>query len=350
MPQQGADSTQFTNETSFPVSSESRQERVSAVRSTIQELENVQPHLPTADPKWIGDLKSYIQSLHAAPIAQLPKEQFDNLYHVRKMLLWAPVGVIRSHGLDLQTLLLLSYFYASTLALEPAFPDIGAIFMSALVAPPLEEVLSVMQAFHAAQGLDTVYQMLLVYPRRVMDDHSSTFRATWNRPSISVSQSQGGPFELTALSIDLANQQLSDQYTYTPGLSPAFSPSTLSLIPPALVTHHSQGSSFLEVPSSTMDSFSYGSFTTSPASYHATTTSNYISSPLVSPGLRSPSDASEYHLSSYHQHSRQSSAVDTDPFASSSFEPYSAAAQSTGYSTNSDGVAGGCVMPTAVWT
>jgi hypothetical protein len=347
----------FVNETSYPLTADSREDRVKAVRTVLGELGNLQPHLSNVDPKWVDDLKAYITQLHTAPIAQKPKEQFDNLYHVRKMLLWAPVGIIRSRGVDTDTLVLLSYFYASALTLEPAFPDIGATFLSSLVASPLEKVMSFMQAYQSTQVFDPISQMLMGWPRKTLDNHTgSETRQGWShRPSISVSSSSGAaPFELSALSIDLANQTLPDQYAYTPGLSPAFAPSTLSLIPPSLVTQPGGqrvvSSPFLEVPSSSVDSF-YGSFSSSsPVSYHQTPTSTYVTSPLVSPaGIRSPNDGSEYQLAPYH-HSRHGSIAEQGTFGSP-FDSYSInTSQGGGYSTSNDTVAGGCVQPTAVWT
>jgi hypothetical protein len=300
------------------------------------------------DPRWIGDLKSYITQLHTAPIAQLPKEQFDNLYHVRKMLIMAPVRILRSRGVDMETLTILSYLYAGALALEPAYPDIGATFLSALVALPLERVLGLGEVFQQTQVFDPITQMLWGFPRKTLEDYSGVSgRASWSRPSISVSQSQSGGYELAALSLDLANQTPPDQYAYTPGLSPAFAPSTLSLIPAALVTQQSQQSPFLEVPASN-DGY-YGGYTASPASYQ-TSTSTYLTSPLVSPGLRSPSDGSEYQLAPLYQaHSRPNSIVET-AYSTSPFESYTLASQSASYTASDDGIAGGCVLPTAVWT
>jgi hypothetical protein len=344
---QHSNSSLFADETSFPLSSESRDERVKSVRSALQELGNVQSHLHGVDPKWIGDLKSYITQLHTAPIAQLPKEQFDNLYHVRKMLLWAPVGIIRSRGVDMDTLMVLSYFYASALTLEPAYPDIGASFLSALVAPPLGRVLGVVQVFQQTRVFDPIAQMLWAFPKKALDKYNSVDgRSSWTRPSISVSESSTG-FELTALTIDLANQTLPDQYAYTPGLSPAFAPSTLNLIPPTIVTQQPQRSPFLGVPTSS-DSY-YGGYSTSPVSYQVSA-STYVTSPLVSPGLRSPSDASEYQLSPYHAHSRQNSVISTGAYSPSAFESYTLASQAGSYATSDDGVAGGLVLPAAVWT
>jgi hypothetical protein len=265
------------------------------------------------------------------------------------MLLWAPVGVVRSRGMDVQTLILLSYLYASALTLETAFPDIGATFLSSLVAPPLEKALSVMQAYQAALPFDATTHILLSFPQKAFDSQRGASRNSWSRPSISVSSSEGGPFELSPLSIDLANQTLPDHYAYTPGLSPSFSPTTLSLMPPSIVSP-SQRSPFLEVPSTSVDSFSYGAFSSSPSSYHATPASTYVTSPLTSPGVRSPSDTSDYQLSSF-QHSRQSSMAEQAGFGS--YDSYGLSTQSStgGYSnSNGDGVAGGCVLPTAIWT
>lgn len=142
-------------------------------------------------------------------------------------------------------MLTLAQFYATALALEPLFPDLGSSFCSAIALPPMEAIISVTSSMQSEQMMSPALMEIanvMQYPLHVAQQYRSR-AVQLQQMAISQEMSFTGISPTTMGSASVGN------------LSPAFAP-------PALHYSHSQASSatqspFLEVPS-THPGFSYG--------------------------------------------------------------------------------------------
>ncbi|TKA75589.1 hypothetical protein B0A55_06355 [Friedmanniomyces simplex] len=180
---------------------------------------------------YINQLLAYIQQLQGLNAVQMPEQQFNYLYQLRKWLFWVPVSLLQRQGGQGSAMLTLAHFYAVALTLEPLFPDLGSSFCSATALPPLEAIITVtdaMQSEHTAE-----IASLMQFPR-----HTAFSYRTRAMQSQQAALQQEQPL----LSVDPGTLT----YTSIGNLSPAFAPSTpyYSSTQPT-----SAPAPFLEVPS-----------------------------------------------------------------------------------------------------
>ena len=394
-------------ETAYPLTPAGQRDRLetlAAIRAALSRL--VAAVAPQGrDRRHVDELASYCDTLARSPLPQSPREQFDVLYHFRKLLLWAPVSLLGGGGsaggsgrVEPSTLVALAHLYASALAMEPVFPDIGAAFLGGLAAPPLAQCLLRAQQCadsgeHDAGSAAAVAQ-LMEFPRAALEGYQR--RREWaQRDALQLprpqqqqqqqqnqQQGQGGQgqsqqqqqFDLGSLPLDL-NAAVGGEYAYTPSLSPAFPSSSIQLAAaaPTPTTPHLPTPSFLTVPSSAVDPFGFAAYTAAVSSSYTPqqigSTASYVASPaLVSPAFGNPfeAEAAAYQLSHAYSPSLLSTA-DTSSIAASdaggttSPEHSSALASAfpmyalqsnaaAAYEHGAAGIAGGCVAPVAIWT
>jgi len=121
----------------------SAQERHTVLTSIISALQRLQPFLARSESEsqWIGQLLGYIRTLLSSPPAQTPTEQFDQLYRLRKWILFVPSLLLNEAVVDGPAILVLAHLYATALAIEPLFPSLGPGFCAAISAGPLEKII-----------------------------------------------------------------------------------------------------------------------------------------------------------------------------------------------------------------
>lgn len=188
-----------------------------------------------AESYWIGQLLQYLQRLHVSSPAQTPDEQYSHLYLLRKWLFWVPTLLLQTQGGRGPALLTLSHFYATALALEPLYPDLGSAFCARVALSPLEQIISVTDAMQSQRVMDQnsmEIASLMHFPQQMALD----FR---NRviQSQQMAMQHGSPMVVTP---DTLN------YTSIGNPSPAFAPSLLHPVPSQSAAMHA---SYLEVPS-----------------------------------------------------------------------------------------------------
>jgi hypothetical protein len=194
---------------------------------------------------WITQLLDYVQHLQTLPPAQTPEEQFGQLYYLRKWLFWVPVALLqRSEGQG-PAMLAIAHFYATALALEPLYPDLGPSFCSVMALPPLEAIVQVTDSMQSEQTMNTGPMEvvgLMQFPKQM----SLHYRARSFQETQQVNSPQGDSYT------NMNQGNLGR--TSTGNLSPAF-------VPPNLYGSASQSSashaSYLEVPTA-QQGFSYG--------------------------------------------------------------------------------------------
>jgi hypothetical protein len=332
--------TSLDEETSSYLTDEDMVENPPAYTEIEDALSKLQTYLPQPelDQRWIQHFTDYMSQIIAAKRARAPREQFNYLYHLRKLLFWAPVSLLSLRSGDMQSLLVLSHFYGAALKLEEVFPDIGVSYLGNLVLPPLQEILRVLrvcQSNPAYANIAHTTSMLIDFPQNAVNDYIA--RRSWGsrQSSIPTSSSLHPPIEISSINSELGSP-FSGQYSYTPSLSPSFSSTHLSS-PPPINTATTPRSPFLQVPGS--ESYSYSSYTSPIGSY--------TTSPLLSPGLKFPNE-DEYAISQAEYTPSILATPIGDENMLSTYESYRLSSGS-GYAGMGGGVTGGCVVP-AVWT
>lgn len=243
-------SKSLMNPISSPISQEARRDHLQTLADLQNALHDLQPYLRREDQegKWVEQLKSYIERLRTSNPAQTAEEQFGQLYALRKWLFWVPISLLAAKRGDPTVLVVLAHFYATAIALEPMFRDIGSVFCANLALSPLEEIIQYAQAYQdprydqRTQGVAA----LVRFPSSIATSYKS--RRDWARQQAGEgSPVQQSPYGLESLNLEFENQIA--QYSYGQSLSPAFAPSPLTFIPSGLAS--GQTSPYLEVPRTT---------------------------------------------------------------------------------------------------
>ncbi|KIV99743.1 hypothetical protein, variant [Verruconis gallopava] len=271
--QQGlAGPSTFANEATI-FSPEGRQEHLNTLHKITAALVKLQPYLATCEQesRWIDQLAGYIERLRTSNPPVNSEEQFAQLYALRKWLFWMPVTLLSSKKGDIFTLLVLSHFYATALAIEPMFPNIGGPFLANLALPSLEELIRIMNTVQTSNNFTSMTQaaaMMMEFPRDVLSNYRA--HRDWSHAQ-SPGSMQPHPYTIDALNLDLG-QHLAE-FGYNQSLSPAFAPSPLHMSPPNVLPGQGSRSPYLEVPR-----------TGSVDMLYSGTGSNY-SSPMTSPAI-----------------------------------------------------------------
>ncbi|KAF2194480.1 hypothetical protein K469DRAFT_547784 [Zopfia rhizophila CBS 207.26] len=249
----------FMNPIGSPISQEARREHLGIISDIQSSLQRLQPYLSRHDQegKWVDQLRGYIERLRASSPPQTAEEQFSQLYALRKWLFWVPISLLAAKRGDVTVLVVLGHFYATALALEPLFPDIGSTFCANLALRPLQEITQVVGGYQD-QSYDQRTQAvsyLIQFPSDIASSYKS--RRDWARQQAGDAKPvQQSPYGLETLNLDLEHQIA--QYSYGQSLSPAFAPSPLNFIPTGLMS--GQTSPYLEVPRTTVEGFGTSSY------------------------------------------------------------------------------------------
>ncbi|KAL1592334.1 hypothetical protein SLS60_011412 [Paraconiothyrium brasiliense] len=242
----------FMNQNYSPVSSETRREHLTILSDIQSSLARLQPYLSLSrheqEGKWVEQLRNYIERLRASGAAQTAEEQFGQLYALRKWLFWVPISLLAAKHTDATVMVVLAHFYAAALALEPMFPEIGAIFCANLSLGPLEGIVPIAQGYQNPSYDDRTQSVsyLIQYPNDVATSYRA--RRDWMRQQAGEgSPLPQTPYGLEALNMDLQNLA---QYSYGQSTSPAFAPSPLNFFPASTLPGLASGptSPYLEVP------------------------------------------------------------------------------------------------------
>lgn len=108
-----------------------------------------------------GRLVDYLQDLQRDLSSQGPEQAFIRLQPLRDLIFWLPPSILRAGESDLAALTLLSHLYASALAVEPLFPDIGGAYLGSMSVLPLERVHDMLRTRRTTQPQDTGIQVAL---------------------------------------------------------------------------------------------------------------------------------------------------------------------------------------------
>ncbi|GAB7355101.1 hypothetical protein MBLNU459_g5682t1 [Dothideomycetes sp. NU459] len=236
----------------------SHQERHSILSTVISSLDRLRPFLVGHDTEsyWVDQLLSYVQSLIRSHPAQTVVDQFDQLYKLRKWILFVPSLLLEQPVVSGPVTLVLAHLYATALALEPLFPDLGPSFCTAISLEPLEKIIQMtapmqMNQTFGQHGLEI--GSLMQFPQQA----ASSYRWAQQRDDQmhmqdqSRSDSYAGPinFDMESMS-----------YSSFGNLSPGFVPSQINAQHGRVPSD--SHSPYLDVPTATQtyesSGFTYG--------------------------------------------------------------------------------------------
>lgn len=90
--------------------------------------------------EYVEDLIAYIQQIQQDLPLQSPDTAFARLQTMRSWLFWLPPQLFRPDASDVGAVAVMSHCYATALALEPLFPEIGGAYLGSLSLSPIEKM------------------------------------------------------------------------------------------------------------------------------------------------------------------------------------------------------------------
>lgn len=219
-------------------------------------------------------LQDYLQRLLTIEPAFTPEEQFNLLYTFRKWLLWVPPLLMKKASRNQKTLLVVAYFYATALRLDPLFPEVGNDLVALPVLLPLGDLLQLFGALQQrpAYEFQSSHELtqLLAFPREAMTSYQIS-HAPPPIPEVTF----GPGFDDIFSNVDMSFGTLGSHNDLSPGMIPSFRPrgsvdSESNYSSDWSIDQRNQGSPFLGVPNISPDGQYYGSsMTTSNPQYFA---------------------------------------------------------------------------------
>lgn len=123
------------------------------LRSRISNSEDLVEH--------IDSLLEYLQQLRQDSQSQGAEQSFAKLQPLRDLIFWLPPLLFRAGESDVVGLTLLAHVYASALALEPLYPEIGGAYLGSMSAYPLQYLNDALRTRASTQPHDQVVQAAL---------------------------------------------------------------------------------------------------------------------------------------------------------------------------------------------
>jgi hypothetical protein len=217
----------------------------STIHASQQLARVVEAH--EAESFWATQLLEYLHRLNDSSPAQTPDEQYSHLYILRKWLFWIPTVLLQGPSTHAPAMLVLSHFYATAIALEPLYPELGPAFCARIALPPLEQIISVTDAMQQSQQPMDPNAMelaaLMHFPQQV----AINFRNRVVQPQQLAMHHQNSSM------VSVTEEPCS--FTGVGNLSPSFAPAPLHL---SSSQAPSSSSSYLEVPNAQSAGFTYG--------------------------------------------------------------------------------------------
>lgn len=89
---------------------------------------------------YVEELIEYVHQIQQDFPLQAPDTAFSRLQTMRSWLFWLPPQLLRPDASDVGAVAVMSHFYATALALEPLFPEIGGAYFGSLSVAPIEKM------------------------------------------------------------------------------------------------------------------------------------------------------------------------------------------------------------------
>lgn len=111
--------------------------------------------------EYVEELILYIQQIQKDFPIQTPDTAFARLQTMRSWLFWLPPQLFRPEASDVGAVAVMSHFYATALALDPIFPEIGGAYLGSLAVSPIEKMHQMLLARSSSHPQETGLQVAL---------------------------------------------------------------------------------------------------------------------------------------------------------------------------------------------
>ena len=111
--------------------------------------------------EYVEELIGYVQQIQRDFPLQAPDAAFARLQTIRSWLFWLPPQLFRPDASDVGAVAVMSHFYATALALEPIFPEIGGAYLGSLSVSPIEQMHQMLLARRSSHPQETGLQVAL---------------------------------------------------------------------------------------------------------------------------------------------------------------------------------------------
>lgn len=166
---------------------ENDQQRLIQVLGALDSLNPFMQGCPVEEKKGLEIMNSFVSNLlNSLPIDTADK-QFELFHPFRVWLFCLPISVLKKARHDKKLLVLIAYYYAIALEVEPLFPDIGAHFFGSMALGPIEDIYQCFKQYGEENDLENTETLqeamrLMDFPFRCAKDFKK--RMGWvRRPS-----------------------------------------------------------------------------------------------------------------------------------------------------------------------
>lgn len=163
-------------------------------------------------------LVDYLQDLQQDIQIQAPEQTFPRLQPLRDLIFWLPSSILRTGESDLAALTLLAHLYASALAVEPLFPEIGGAYLGSMSVLPLERVHEILMSRRSTQPQDASVQValsLVDVPIQIMTAYRLRQRQNSQSMDAYRHSPQGSPYVSPHMPISSSGTDVSSQSMYS---------------------------------------------------------------------------------------------------------------------------------------
>jgi hypothetical protein len=110
---------------------------------------------------YTGRILEFVSQLRQDFPVSAPEKAFSRLQPLRDLIFWLPPAVLHAGESNLAGLTLLSHLYATALALEPIFPEIGGAYLGGMCLLPADRIHEILRTRRNSQAQDSGCQVAI---------------------------------------------------------------------------------------------------------------------------------------------------------------------------------------------
>lgn len=167
-------------------------------------------------------LVEYLQELQQDMTPRNAEQAFVKLQVLKDWVFWLPPRILRRGESDLAPLVLLAHVYASALAVESVFPELGGPYLGSMSVYPLDNVRAMLEKRRKQQPQDAGIQValsLIEAPIQVLASyrlqHRHNSQGSQSMEPYRYSPS-GSPYAAPSMSLSSATSDVSTAFTQSP--------------------------------------------------------------------------------------------------------------------------------------
>jgi hypothetical protein len=134
--------------------------------------------------KGLQDLTALVKTIHDSLPITTAEKQFQLFHPFRVWMFCLPMPLLKKTRSDPKLLVLIAYYYAIALELEPLFPDIGAHFFGTMALGPIEDIQQCLKLYGdniTQEQAETLNQAISLMKFPLRSAKSFKLRMGWTR-------------------------------------------------------------------------------------------------------------------------------------------------------------------------